>query len=83
MQVHYIYNLLIFLPFCRLSFHIPDSQKFSVLMKANLSNFFLLFCMLSIILKKLLPNQSNEFNPMYSSKRFKILVLTFMSWIQF
>lgn len=66
------------------SFHFLDgilwSAKFLIFVKSNLSMFSYATCAFGVIFKKPLPTQ-DHFTPMFSSKSFIVLALTFWSVI--
>ena len=60
-----------------------DAQRFSNLIKSNLPNFPFVTCF-NVVSKKPLHNQrSQKFTPMFSSRRFIVLTLTFGLVIHF
>lgn len=75
-----------FLPFCGLSLHFLETQKFLILMKSDVSFFFFSFvaCAFAVLSQKALPKPwSQRFHPMFSSMSLTVLVLLFRSTMHF
>lgn len=71
-----------FLPFCGLSLHFLEAQKYLILMKSNVSIFFsFVACAFSVLSQKALSNPwSQRFSPVFSSKSLTVLVLYLSLW---